>query len=250
MCLLAFYFRAIDNVPLVVGANREETYARGGTPPQHIKAGSCSAVAGIDPAAGGTWLGVNQHGVLVAVTNRPKSRLPATPRSRGLLSRELLACTDAKAAADLAARELGRDRYAGCNMVCGDQENVFVLHAGDWMRVRPLPPGLHVLTSHDVDDGSDPRLGHAIWWLSRRNPANADACVQALKELCGQPGNGDPPICVRTKQGGTVSSSVILLTASLSQSVYLHAQGPPDRTPYEDFSNLLREMAEGLPEQV
>ena len=42
---------------------------------------------------------------------------------------------------------------------------------------------------------------------------------------------------------GTVSSSLIALRRSLAHSVYLHAQGPPDRTPYEDCSALLRQLA-------
>ena len=35
-----------------------------------------------DLEAGGTWLGVNGHGVLIAVTNRHKVDVPAQPRSR------------------------------------------------------------------------------------------------------------------------------------------------------------------------
>jgi hypothetical protein len=101
-----------------------------------------------------------------------------------------------------------------------------------------------VLTAHDVDDSSDARLGHALWWLGQRNPPHAEACIQALKDLCGQTGNGGPPICLRGERGGTVSSSIILLRPSLLQSVYLHAQGPPDRTPYEDYSSLVRRLHE------
>src|SRR5712691_2028599 len=34
MCLLALFFRAVEDAPLVVGANREEMYARPGEPPR------------------------------------------------------------------------------------------------------------------------------------------------------------------------------------------------------------------------
>src|SRR3982751_2461325 len=111
MCLLAIFFRVAEDAPLVVGANREEAYARGGLPPQLLD-GETRAVAGLDPVAGGTWLGVNEHGVLVAVTNRRKSDLPVQPRSRGLLVRDLLACPTAAAAAEQAGRELGTNHYA------------------------------------------------------------------------------------------------------------------------------------------
>src|SRR5437764_10042230 len=117
MCLLAIFFRVTDDAFLVVGANREEAYARGGLPPQLLD-GPTRAVAGLDPVAGGTWLGVNEHGVLVAVTNRRKSQLPDRARSRGLLARELLGCSTAAAAVEQATRELDSGRYAGCNFFC------------------------------------------------------------------------------------------------------------------------------------
>lgn len=242
MCLLALFFRVIEDAPLIVGANREELYARGGEPPQ-VRQAACRFVAGRDPQAGGTWLGVNEHGVLVAITNRLKSELPAKPRSRGLLVRDLLGCATAAEAVQVASQELGGGRYAGCNLLCADADNATVLHAGDWLRVRPLPPGIHVLTANDVNDGSDRRLGHALWWLHERPYGNANDCVAALRELCAQRGNGDPPICLRSAKGGTVSSSIIVLRRPISRGVYLHAEGPPDQTPYADYTHLLKELA-------
>src|SRR5437879_10092887 len=119
MCLIALFFRAVEDAPLVVGANREEFYARGGSPPRLLD-GPARAVAGLDPVGGGTWLGLNAHGVLVAVTNRAKSRPPERPRSRGLLARDLLGCATAAAAVEMAQRALDKEDYAGCNVVCAD----------------------------------------------------------------------------------------------------------------------------------
>jgi len=241
MCLLALFFRVVEDAAVVVGANREEAYARGGEPPRVLE-GPCPAIAGVDPLAGGTWLGVNACGVLVAVTNRPKSEAPKQPRSRGLLARDLLGCSTAAAAAELATRELDRNCYGGCNVLCADQESATVLQAGDWLRSRPLPPGIHVLTARDVNDTADARLAHALGWLSQRSYTVAGQCLQALQELCGQAGNGSPPMCIQGKSGGTVSSSLIALRSSLHKSTYLHAQGPPDRTPYVDCSELFHEL--------
>src|SRR5436309_5665158 len=125
MCLLALFFRVAEDAPLVVGANREEAYARGGEPPRVLD-GPVRALAGIDPLAGGTWLGVNEHGVVIAVTNRRKSYVPDRPRSRGLLARELLGCPTAAEAVERGTRELDSDRYAGCNFLCADRERAVV----------------------------------------------------------------------------------------------------------------------------
>ena len=241
MCLLALYFRVARDAPVVVGANREEFYARGGEPPAIVE-GPVRALAGLDPRAGGTWLGVNEHGVLAAVTNRPKEVVPPQPRSRGLLTRSLLGCASASEAVTLATRELGSYRYDGCNLLLVDRTAAYAILAGDWLRVRPLPPGLHVLTASDVNDGSDHRLGHALWWLEQRPSENAGQCLAALRELCGQTGPVDPPICLHGTDRGTVSSTLVALHDSLPQSQYLHAQGPPDKTPYEDYSHLLKSI--------
>ena len=126
MCLLALFFRVVEDAAVVVGANREEVYDRGGEPPRILE-GPIPAAAGVDPVAGGTWLAVNARGVLVAVTNRGKTDAPREPRSRGLLARDLLASASARQAAERAAGELGSSRYAGCNLLCADADSAAVL---------------------------------------------------------------------------------------------------------------------------
>jgi uncharacterized protein with NRDE domain len=235
MCLIALFFRVVEDAPLVVGANREEFYARGGEPPRLLD-GPVRAVAGLDPTAGGTWLGLNEHGVLVAVTNRRKSQPPDRPRSRGLLARDLLGCPSAAAAVEQARLALDSGAYAGCNVVCADRESAAVLHAADWLRVRPLPPGIHVLANGDVNDATDPRVRSALDWLEGRQYGCSQQAVMALEELC-------PAMCLRHTNRGTVSSSIVAVRAPLASGVYLHAQGPPDVTPYADYSYLLRELS-------
>jgi uncharacterized protein with NRDE domain len=244
MCLLAVYYRVAEDAAVVVGANREEAYARVGEPPRLLE-GPLSSAAGVDPVAGGTWLGVNERGVLVAVTNRAKSQVPDRPRSRGLLVRDLLGYSTAAKAAALATSALSQSLYAGCNLLCVDAHTAVVLHAGDWLRVRHLPPGLHVLTARDTNDAGDPRIAHALSWLAQRPHARAADCVAALRELCGQSGLDSPPICLHGEKGGTVSSSILALPSRLKQGVYLHAQGPPDQVPYADYSYLLRQLGGG-----
>jgi hypothetical protein len=246
MCLLAFFFRAVADAPLVVGANREEFYERDGEPPQILE-GPVRAIGGRDPRAGGTWFGVNARGVVAAVTNRALPRASSQAPSRGLLVRDLLGCTTAKQAVELAQGELSTGRYAGCNVFCGDQERVVILEAAEWLRVRPLPPGLHVLANFDINDGSDPRVLYALNWLGQREYTSATSCLQALQTLCSQGGGEHPPMCLHGDKKGTVSSTIVAIRPSLARSTYLHAQGPPDRVPYDDYSGLLRELAYDRP---
>ncbi len=242
MCLLALFIRVVEDAPLVVGANREEFYARGGEPPRLLD-GPVRAIAGLDPTAGGTWLGLNANGVVIAVTNRAKTHPPDRPRSRGLLARDLLGCPSAAAAVEAARRALDSGDYAGCNIVCADGESAAVLHAGDWLRIRPLPPGIHVLANRDVNDASDRRVLYALDRLERQRYGCSQQAVMALEELCAGRGNDGPPMCLRESHRGTVSSSIIVVRRPLASGVYLHAQGPPDVTPYADYSHLLRDLS-------
>jgi uncharacterized protein with NRDE domain len=250
MCLLACVFRGVADAPLLIAANREELYQRQGEPPT-ILDGTLQSAAGVDPVAGGTWLGVNERGVLIALTNRRKSEVPPQPRSRGLLVRDLLQQGSAEQAGAHATRELEQGKYAGCNVLCADSALAVVVHGGDWLRVRYLPPGIHVLTNSDVNDASDPRVAHALSWLEQHCYREVDSLVWALRQLCAQHEPDDPPMCFRLADRGTVSSTILALRPALAESLYLHAQGPPDRAPYADYSHLLRWLAEGRsPEQA
>jgi hypothetical protein len=243
MCLLAILHRVASDSAVVVGANREEYYLRGGEPPRRLD--GVAAVGGVDPAHGGTWLGVNAQGLLVAVTNRRKTRLPVSPRSRGLLARDLLALHSAPAAVQEALRQLGTDSYAGCNFLLADAGETVVIHAGDWLRARPLPPGIHVLSNRDVNDPMDERVVYALEWLGRQPSISISSAVHAVETLgclCATTQPAIRPLCFHADDRGTVSSSVIALRSPFRESLYLHAQGSPDRTPYRDLSENLRRL--------
>jgi uncharacterized protein with NRDE domain len=244
MCLIALFFHVAGDAPLVVGANREEFFARGGEPPQLFADRPTSFVAGRDPVGGGAWLGVNARGVVVAVTNRRTSRRPRQPRSRGQLVRDLLGSTTANDAAATATRELDGDRYDGCNVVCADAKGATVIHAGDWLRVRPLPAGLHVLANGDVNDEADARLRLVETILETARPRTAADCVAALRGVCGRREPGEPPVCIREADRGTVSSSIVVVREPMAAGMFLHSQGPPDQTPYADCSGLLRRLTD------
>lgn len=242
MCFVVLFFRAVADAPLVIAANREEVYTRPSEPPQ-LWPGPRRFLAGRDVQAGGTWLGVNEGGLVVAVTNRPKQDVPPAPRSRGLLVRDLLAgCATAAAAVAQAQKELASGRYAGCNLLCADSQDAVVLHAGDWLQVQPLPPGLHLLTTQQVNFLGDARLAYARWWLSQFDYEKAADCLNLLPRLCSQRGEGAPPICLAGAERGTLSSTLLALCWDPAQSVYRQTPGPPDRTPYVDYSLLLRSL--------
>ena len=101
MCLVFIGFRIEGCPPVMIGANREESRRRPMTSPVCCRAGSGSLrclLAGADHGPDGTfpqmgtWLGVNEAGMAVAVTNRSDGELAweDQTRSKGLLAVNLL----------------------------------------------------------------------------------------------------------------------------------------------------------------
>src|SRR5665213_123466 len=86
MCLLVAVFQVVEDAPLIIAANRDERYDRPATPLTALSPARPRILGGRDELAGGTWLAVNEHGVVAGLTNRPSpgGRDP-TKRSRGEL---------------------------------------------------------------------------------------------------------------------------------------------------------------------
>ncbi|MHC4219172.1 MAG: NRDE family protein [Planctomycetota bacterium] len=239
MCLLVISFGVLDDAPIAVAANREERFDRAALPP-HVQPGRPRVLCGIDREAGGTWLGVNEHRLLVAVTNRPGKEMPPEPPSRGLLCRALLRCRTAAEAAGHALDELGQERYAGANYVCLDPERAIAIHAGDRLGTREIEPGLHLMANGDLDDAGDRRLALARALVEAHPPATVAEFLARTAEVCAH-----AEIIVRESERGTVSSDLVALTAAAGEAVYRHAPGPPDRQPFADCSQLLRDLLAG-----
>ena len=157
MCLLAIQYRLVPESPILVAANREEYYDRPSQPPS-IQSGKPRVLCGLDQQAGGTWLGVNQHGLFVAACNRVRLITPVTPRSRGTLCRELLRASSSRQAVEVALEELSTSHYNGVNYVIADSESGWIIHGCDDVEVVQLDEGLSIISSGDVNDQRDERV--------------------------------------------------------------------------------------------
>jgi len=250
MCLLAIQYKLSPEVPILVAANREERYDRPTQAPT-IRSGKPRALCGIDQQAGGTWLGVNQHGMFVAACNRRKRNPPLAPLSRGVLCRELLRATSAREAVDKALEGLSTGNYDGVNYVCADPESGWVVHGGNEVNVVELPEGMSLIANSDVNDMRDERvaLAHRLLTLQTLDsPVKFLAVASKVFARAPSP-RGRATIIVREKDHGTVSATLLSLGKRPRDAIYQYAPGSPDRTKYEDYSPLLRDiLSRGLRE--
>src|SRR5690242_2850764 len=110
MCVVAMWLGMDPKQPLVVGANRDEAYARPSAPPTEVEPG---IVAGKDLESGGTWLGMNKHGLFIAVTNRRSPGRTPESVSRGLLALETLRCRKLPCVEGIVERRIRDHAFAG-----------------------------------------------------------------------------------------------------------------------------------------
>jgi len=243
MCILAIQYQTVRNAPILVAHNREELFDRPTQPPK-IQSGKPRVICGIDRKAGGTWLGVNQPGLFVAVANRPKALLPAEPRSRGLLCRELLTSTSAWDAVAVANEELGTGRYAGANFVCADADYAAVVYGGDRVETVELPPGLHLLSNGNLNDRRDQRQEFIRRQLTLQKVDSAVAFLAiASRAFSRKPdAAGRRGVVLTGGDYGTVSSTLLSLPVRIQNAVFQYAPGPPSDVAYDDCSALLRQV--------
>ncbi|XKH59334.1 NRDE family protein [Halomonas sediminis] len=166
MCLIAFAWQPDSPLPLRLIANRDEFHAR---PAAALSSwpDAPHIVGGRDLEAGGTWLAVNRQGRVAALTNvrDPLMATPLAAPSRGALVRQALECKNPSAWLQTLA-ENGAQRYAGFNLLVGDQHALWHLHRGRLStHLQRVTPGVHGLSNADLDTPW-PKLTHVCQRLS------------------------------------------------------------------------------------
>jgi len=208
-------------------------------------------LCGIDQKAGGTWLGVNQHGLFVAACNRIKLLPPVHPRSRGVFCRDLLRSGSARHAVDVALEELASGKYDGVNFVIADAESGWVVHGGDDDEVVELQEGLSIIGNTDVNENRDERVKLAHRLLTLQTLDSPVKFLAVASKVFARPvsGPGRAGMVIRGRERGTVCSTLLALGKKPRDAIYQYTDGPPDRTKYEDYSPLLRDiLSRGLRE--
>jgi uncharacterized protein with NRDE domain len=244
VCTLTLAWQVFEDAPVVVAANRDELLDRPSEPPA-TRDWEAAVVAPVDREAMGTWLGYNEHGVLVGITNRWTGDPVDADRSRGLLIRDTLGYGSATDAVRYVERELDSRTYDGFNLVVADATAAFLVEHGGARAVRNLQPGVHVVVNVGADgvyEVPEEREG-----AGNQQANNADAVRTAL-----QPDPGETSrewldraadvladhlygVCVHRENFGTRSSSLLRLGTDAVD--YEYADGPPCETAFEPVTD-------------
>jgi uncharacterized protein with NRDE domain len=153
MCTLVL--KLFPGKRLSISGNRNELLARPASGP----ALHDGVLAPRDEAMGGTWLGLNAHGLFACVTNRRGAMIDPGRRSRGLMVHDAL--RGSKSARELHERmqQLRGDLHNGFHLVYADLHDAFVSWCdGEKMHHQDLAPEeLHVVTERSFGAGEGER---------------------------------------------------------------------------------------------
>jgi uncharacterized protein with NRDE domain len=256
VCLLVVLSRTDPEHPLVVGANRDERLDRPAIAATVLSAEGPRVIGGRDLLAGGTWLAVNEHGVVAGLTNRPSpaGRDPSK-RSRGELPLALAQHTTAADAVDEFVGRFAPSDFNSAWLMVGDRSSLFYVQLGDEDApvVQPLAPGVHVLgngplgaPSPKTDQVLDRLAGIATLEpesvLGRVRAVVADHTVPpavAEADTGGRP-KELACACVHTADYGTRSSALVQVPAAGRPRLWV-ADGPPCTAPFASVDELWTE---------
>ena len=260
VCLLIALFRTVPGAPLIVAANRDERLDRPAVPMTVLRDAHPRILGGRDELAGGTWLAVNQHGVVAGLTNQPSpgGRDPVK-RSRGEIPLKFASYRTASAAVTEVCATLDPAVYNPCWMFVGDRESLYFIEINGAAEIAPveLGPGLHVLENAPLRPRSAKALlvtdlvSHA---LQKQPEAGPDAAVAALETVLGdhRPARAQDAAdaatgrvlpaavsaaCVHADGYGTRSALTVSVPVSGRPGVRV-AQGRPCENALHDVSQL------------
>jgi len=146
--------------PVLIAANRDEMRDRPWDAPARHWPDRPDIVAGLDRLAGGSWLGLNDTGVVASVLNRHGTLGPAAgKRTRGELVLDALDYADAADAARAFAT-IDTASYRPFNMLIADDRDAFWLKSTGTgcVAVEALPVGVSMITADDRNDPASPRI--------------------------------------------------------------------------------------------
>ncbi|MCZ4280607.1 NRDE family protein [Kiloniella laminariae] len=247
MCTVTLLRRPGHKWPLLFAGNRDEMNDRPWQKPARHWADRPDVVAGLDETAGGSWLGINDFGLLSCILNRRGSLGPqADKRSRGEIVLEALDHAEARVAADALA-ELNPMAYRSFNLIIADFKDAYWLRHDELsgtgrIEIFPIPEGVFMITAGDGNDQSPRIQAHRADFGSKiPDPDKANwSGWQAI--LARQDPDHHTAMSFTTAEGfGTSSSSLIGLPAPENVSSggdkvkteWLFAAGQPGKVPFE-----------------
>jgi uncharacterized protein with NRDE domain len=239
----------------VVAANRDELLARAATAMTVLDDGPPKVLGGRDHTAGGTWLAINELGVVGGLTNRPSQQRDAARRSRGEWPLLLAGLETAAAAAEAFVDSFAPADFNPGWVLVGDARELFYIDMTQ-EEARPvrLEPGIHILENRPLDAPS-PKVDLVRRQLNGIASARGEQLTERLRLLLAshaEPQEESPRVgldsapprpaaanaaCVHLGGYSTRSSTIVQAVPGAVPRLW-SADGPPCTAPLVEVTDL------------
>ncbi|MEM6903205.1 MAG: NRDE family protein [Pseudomonadota bacterium] len=251
MCSVIIARNMHPHWPVMLAANRDEMLDRPWRPPARHWPDRPDVIGGFDQLGGGTWLGINDSGVVATILNRKHTLGPADgKRSRGELVLEALDHADASAAVEALA-DLNGQAYRPFNLLIADNRDAYVLTGLDQpiVRIAPLPDGMSMITHADRNDRESSRIAYYLPKFEAADLPDPDqqnwqGWANLLADRRSGAATDDPgsAMNIETNIGFGTSSSVLLALPAMEildqPPIFRFSPGRPDQVEFHDVADL------------
>ncbi len=225
MCTLS-WAPAPDGYVLCFNRDERKT-RRPELPPAITSREGVGVLAPTDGEAGGSWIGVNAHGLTLCLANRygdPLEAPPADPVSRGLLLTSLFgSASRAQVGSRIETADLAR--YLPFTIVCAEPGSPLLLATWNGHRLARrnwTAAGLAV-TSSGVDQAGAEASRRALFGSVGAKDPWFDAEHLTTLHRSHQPARGSLSICMHREDAETVSFSRVEVTSQRVSLFHLPA---------------------------
>ncbi len=164
MCTLLILYRPLHKWPLIIAGNRDEMKNRPSLSPGKHWGNDKNIIAGKDLTAGGSWLGINNKGLISTILNRPNSLGPNKEKfSRGDIIINVLKNKDIKTALTY-IELLDITNWRPFNLFIANNKNAYWIKSTgkNKITINLISEGRHFLDSHDLNSKTSDRYNNNI----------------------------------------------------------------------------------------
>ena len=242
VCTLTIRFSPEDDYPLIIAANRDELYSRPSVMPAIIESDPVF-FAPRDIEAGGTWIGINEYGLLAAITNvwvettgGGMSPGPGGDRSRGLLTVDILHSKTLKQATEMLHEKIAKFQYQYFNLLIASGEGLAVFTYAGKLEGGGISASSAVINNQPYQKSNKSQSTILPF------PKTGNERHRWVKDVQSSLSK-HPEVCKHSDPYGTRCSQIIAISrrnensiTPLSPDRFWFADGSPCKTPFADLT--------------
>jgi uncharacterized protein with NRDE domain len=239
MCTTIIAYQPQKEWSVIIGANRDETLDRQWESPGRHWLDRPQIIGGLDLQSLGTWLAVNDNGLVAGVLNRPGTLggLPGK-KSRGQLVLDALKAAHADDAA-AAVASINAAQFPGFQFFVADASRAYWLESnGTCVSLQLIPEGVNMITSLGMNNLDCSRTKRHLEACRQAQLPNPELHHQwnSWIEILSRPAKHEQRdgMTIVAPNYGTVCSALIGLHKSdLQKNIFLFCPGRPEKIKYK-----------------